>query len=112
MLLLCSREGATIPSPSAPVMTSVTLMVPVKAHGVVDGAPEFLLAAQVPLGRLDRDVSKQELNLIEFPASELAQPSTRAPEIVRGQLLAAGVSGRRLHHVPHHFRRRPNLRFG
>jgi hypothetical protein len=50
-------------------------------------------------------MSQQELNLVEFATSEVAQPGAGAPEIVRGQLLDAGVPGRRLHHVPDDFRR-------
>ena len=74
--------------------------VGLKPHGVVDRAPELLLAAQVSFCGLDRHMSQQELNLVEFATSEMAQPGAGAPEIVRGQLLDAGVLGRRLHYVP------------
>jgi hypothetical protein len=35
-------------------------------HRVVYGAPQLLLAAEIPLGPLDRDVLEEKLNLIEL----------------------------------------------
>lgn len=52
-------------------------------------------------------MSQQELNLVEFATSEVAQPGAGAPEIVRRELLDAGAPGRGLHHVPDDFRRHP-----
>ena len=46
------------------------------SHLVVDGVTQLLLAAQIPLGRLDGDVSEQELNLVQFTARDVAQPGT------------------------------------
>ena len=45
--------------------------------GVVDGATQLLLAPEVPLRRLDRDVPEEELNLIQFTAGEMTQARTR-----------------------------------
>lgn len=39
---------------------------------VVNGATQPLLAAEVSFGRLNRDVSEQELNLVEFAAGKVA----------------------------------------
>ena len=39
---------------------------------VVHGMAEFLLAAEIPLGCLNRCVAKEKLNLLKFSASEMA----------------------------------------
>lgn len=39
---------------------------------VVHGMAEFLLAAEIPLGCLNRCVSQQKLNLLKFSACEMA----------------------------------------
>lgn len=39
---------------------------------VVHGMAEFLLAAEVPFGSLNRCVAKQKLNLLKFSACEMA----------------------------------------
>jgi hypothetical protein len=57
------------------------------SQSVVDGSSEPLLAAEVPLGRLDRDVPEQKLDLIQFTACEMAETRASAPQIVRGQLV-------------------------
>ena len=44
------------------------------AHLVVHGAPQSLLAPKVTFGGLDRDVSKQELDLLQFTAGVVTQP--------------------------------------
>lgn len=51
------------------------------SHFVVDGVTQLLLATEILLRRLDGDVSKQELNLVQFTT----QPGTSAPQIVRGK---------------------------
>jgi hypothetical protein len=38
---------------------------------VVHRVPEFLLAAQIPLGRLHRDMPEQKLNLLQFSSDEV-----------------------------------------
>ena len=57
------------------------------------------------LRRLDRNVAAQELDLIQFAASEAAKTSARAPHVVRGRLVDAGASHRGAHHVPQHLGR-------
>jgi len=47
------------------------------SQAVVDRDSELLLAAQVALGRLDRDLAEQELDLIQYP--ELHGRSDRGP---------------------------------
>ena len=44
----------------------------VDAQSVVHGDSELLLASQVTLSRLDRDVAEQELDLIQFAAGKMA----------------------------------------
>jgi hypothetical protein len=61
------------------------------SQSVVHGNPELRLASQVALRRLDRPVTEQELNLIQFAACEVTETRARAPQIVRGQLVDAGA---------------------
>ena len=63
------------------------------AQAIVNGSPNSLLAAEVPLGRLNGDVPEEELNLLEFAARRMAQPSTRSPEIVRREPLNTRFTG-------------------
>ena len=42
------------------------------AEIVVHGMAEFLLAAEIPLGCLNRCVAKEKLNLLKFSACEMA----------------------------------------
>ena len=42
-------------------------------HPVIDGVAEFLLAPEVTLGSLDGDVPKQELDLVQFAAGQVAE---------------------------------------
>jgi hypothetical protein len=44
----------------------------------MDGEPQALFAAQVPLGRFHRDMPQQELDLLKFLAGNVAEPTTRA----------------------------------
>ena len=57
------------------------------AQTVVDGVPELLLTPEVALGRLDRDVPKDELDLVQFAAGEVAQPRA-CPSLMPGPALA------------------------
>ena len=56
------------------------------AQAVVDGVPELLLSPEVALGRLDRDVTEQELDLIQFDAGKMAETGAGAPQVMRGSL--------------------------
>jgi hypothetical protein len=48
--------------------------------------PELLFAPEVALGRLNRDVPEEELDLIQFAACEVAQPGTGSSQIVLASL--------------------------
>ena len=61
-------KGRTVP-PQVLVRRSEIFRL--DAHFVIDCYAQSLLAAEVPLRCLDRDVSEQELNLIEFAAGEV-----------------------------------------
>jgi hypothetical protein len=52
------------------------------SQSVVHGSPELLLASEVALCRLNRDVPEQELNLVQFATREMAETGTRASEVV------------------------------
>lgn len=54
-----------------------------QADPMIHRAAETLFAPQVPLRRLHRDVSQQELNLLQFTTGLMAKTGTRPPEIVR-----------------------------
>jgi hypothetical protein len=53
------------------------------AHSVVDGKAQFLLTAKVPFRRLDRDVSKQKLDLVQLATGKMSEPRAAAPKIMR-----------------------------
>jgi len=72
---------------------------------VIHGNPKLRFAPEIALGRLDRDVSKQELNLIQLAASQVAQPSACPAKIVRRQLVDLGPRRRAPHNFPQYFRR-------
>jgi hypothetical protein len=48
------------------------------ADAVVDGSTDSLLASQVSFGRLDGDVSKKELNLLQFATVCMAKLGARS----------------------------------
>jgi len=49
---------------------------------IVDCVTNSLLATEIFLSRLDRNMSKQKLDLLQFAASNVAQARTRAAEIM------------------------------
>jgi hypothetical protein len=53
---------------------------PARFQSVVHSNPELLLASEVALRCLDRDVTEQELDLIQFAAREVAKTGARALE--------------------------------
>jgi hypothetical protein len=65
------------------------------SQSIVHCNPELLLAPKVALGRLDRDVAEQKLDLIRFAAGEVAETGAGAPQVVRGQLVDPCASRRR-----------------
>ncbi len=50
-----------------PVCRCVRSEVWFDADPIVDGVPKTLFAAEIPFGRLDRNVAEQELDLVQFP---------------------------------------------
>lgn len=67
---------------------------------VVDGRPDSLLAAQVSLGGLDRDVTKEKLDLFQLGAGGMTQPSACSPQVMRGQPVDPGFLGELADNVP------------
>jgi hypothetical protein len=61
-----------------------------ESSAVVHGLSESLCAAQVPLRGLDGHVAEQKLNLLQLAACCVAETSTRAAAVVRGQLPQPG----------------------
>jgi hypothetical protein len=59
----------------------------------VHGATQFLLAPEVPFRRLNRHVSQEELDLIQFAAGEVAQTRAGPSQVVRRELIDAGAVG-------------------
>lgn len=52
---------------------------PVRCRSIIDSGTHALLAAEVPLGRLNREVPEEERNLLQLAArAELAEPGTRS----------------------------------
>jgi hypothetical protein len=49
-----------------------------QAEVVVDCMMEFLLAAQITLGRLNRGVAEEELDLLQFSTRQMTQPGAGA----------------------------------
>jgi hypothetical protein len=52
---------------------------------VVDGISKMLLAAKIPLGRLDGDVPQQELDLVQFASGFAAQAGASPSEVMWGK---------------------------
>ena len=74
------------------------------AQRVVDGAAEFLFAPEVPLGRLDRHVSQEELDLIQLSTGQVAEAGRRSAANHAGEFLDACPVGRLSNHLPDDFR--------
>lgn len=56
------------------------------ADPVVDRVFEPLLAAKIPLGRLDGDVAQQKLDLVQLASGLAAQAGTGSTQVMRGQI--------------------------
>jgi hypothetical protein len=50
------------------------LLYRLNPDSIVNRGPNSLFAAEVPLGGLDRDVSKKKLDLLQFPSRRMTQP--------------------------------------
>jgi hypothetical protein len=67
---------------------------------VIYSAADSLLASQIPLRGLNRNVPEQELNLFEFAASGLAESRAGPAKIMRGKVWNSSLSRRVFHDVP------------
>src|SRR5262245_8957284 len=90
------------PSPKAS-----TLGIWRNSKPIVDGTTQPLLASEIALRRLDRKVSEEKLDLVEFPAGQMAQSRARAPKIVRRQLVDVGAGSGSAGDIPQYLRRHP-----
>src|ERR1019366_3372323 len=61
-----------------------------KLYPVIRCVHQILLRAQIPLGRLDRSVAQQQLDLLKFPARRATQFRAGPATVVRGD---SGYSG-------------------
>jgi hypothetical protein len=50
---------------------------------IIDGGTNALLAAQIPLGRLNGDMPEKKLNLLQFATGLVAESGTCSPQVVR-----------------------------
>src|SRR5262249_5732045 len=56
-----------------------------------DGKAQFLFAAQVPFRRLDRDMSKEKLDLVQLATGKMAEPRATAAKIMRCEFFNSGA---------------------
>jgi len=70
------------------------------SDAIIDRRPNPLLAAEVSLGCLNRDMSQQELDLFQFASRNMAQTSARPTQIVRSQFRHTDPFRTILHNVP------------
>lgn len=77
------------------------------ADSVVHCGANTLFGSQIAFGSLNRQVSKEQLNLLEFPAGALAQTGARTTQIVRRKLGDARSAGCLLDNMPDSFCRDP-----
>jgi hypothetical protein len=75
-LLLCGRPGRT--EASALVVVSVS-SIRLDTQPIVHGGPELLLASQIALGRLNRHMPQEKLDLVQLSARKVAQAGAGAP---------------------------------
>ncbi len=66
---------------------------------------EILFAAEIAFRRLDRCMSQQELNLLQFTPTAVAQLRTGSPQVVRCNMLQARSLAAGLDYVPHNILR-------
>lgn len=66
-----------------------------QSHKLSFTAMDVLLRPKIALGRLDRRVPEQELNLLQVPAGLAAQFRTRTPQVMGAEPLDPDFAGRR-----------------
>ena len=70
------------------------------ANAIIDRQSNPLFAPKVALCRLNRNVSQEELDLLQLASRRMAEPSTGPTQIVWRQLHHAKALGGFLHNVP------------
>ena len=75
-------------------------MLRLDTDAIVDGSANSLFAAEITLGSLHRNMSEQELNLLQLTSCRVAELCARSPQVVRGETGKAGFRGIQLDHVP------------
>jgi hypothetical protein len=68
-------------STSTYVLTSRRTLIRFDADAVINGVPETLLAAEVPLRRLDAHVTQQKLNLLQLATGLVTKARARSSTV-------------------------------
>lgn len=76
---------------------------------VIDGDAQFLFAAEVLFGRLHADVSKKELDLLQFASRNVAQTGTCASQIMRSKVAESSFRDKPFDNAPDHLSETPSL---
>jgi hypothetical protein len=71
---------------------------------VIHRVSQFLFASKIVLGRLNRCVLQQKLNLFELAASQVAQSCAVTAQVMRSEILDAGTFRSRFDDMPDGFR--------
>ncbi len=93
---------------SIPDLSAVRL----DADPIIDRVMKALLTAKIFLGRLDRDVTEKELDLVQFASGIVTQTGTGPTKVVWGEVLNGCSLGAVLHDMPHYpfrYTTSPNL---
>ena len=67
---------------------------------IIDRFSEVLPASDVPFGRLHRRVTKEKLNLFEFPSGTMTEAGAGATKIVGRETVNADSLGISFHRIP------------
>jgi len=67
---------------------------------IIDSFSEVLPASDVPFGCLHGRVTKEKLNLFEFPSSTMTEAGAGATKIVGRETVNADSLGTSLHRIP------------
>lgn len=67
---------------------------------IIDRFSEVLPASDVPFGRLHRRVTKEKLNLLEFPSSIMTEAGAGVTTIVRRETVNADSLGILFYRIP------------
>jgi len=70
------------------------------ADSLVDRRSDALFASEISLCGLNRNVTKQELDLFQFTSGSLAQPRACPPQVMRRKLVDSSLRWELTDHVP------------